>query len=48
VRDSGSLGLYGEKPSVILLERVLADGSRALLPRTTDHVNVYVDAGDRS
>jgi hypothetical protein len=39
--------LFGERPSVTLLERVLADGSRALLPRTTDHVDVYVDAGDR-
>jgi hypothetical protein len=39
--------LFSERPNVTLLERVLADGSRALLPRTTDHVDVYVDAGDR-
>jgi hypothetical protein len=39
--------LFGERPNVTFLERVLADGSRALLPRTTDHVDVYVDAGDR-
>jgi hypothetical protein len=39
--------LIGEEPSVILFERVLADGSRALLPRLSNPLNVYLVAEDR-
>jgi hypothetical protein len=39
--------LIGEEPSVILVERVLADGSRALLPRLSNPLNAYLVAKDR-
>ena len=37
-----SEALFGPSPKVELVERVLADGSRVLLPRTLDTVDVYV------
>ncbi|RSN76691.1 hypothetical protein [Candidatus Methanodesulfokora washburnensis] len=39
--------LIGEEPSVILVERVLADGSRALLPRLSNFLNAYLVTEDR-
>jgi len=43
-----SAPLFGPSPKVELVERVLADGSRALLPRALDTVDVYVVEEDRS
>jgi hypothetical protein len=34
--------LIGESPTVMLVERVLADGSRVLLPRLTHPLDVYL------
>jgi hypothetical protein len=39
--------LVGGAPSVILVERVLADGSRVLLPRLACPLNAYVLTEDR-
>ena len=39
--------LAGEAPGVVLVERVLADGSRVLLPKLTDPLEVYLVAEDR-
>ena len=39
--------LLGESPQLTLVERVLADGSRVMLARTVEHVEVYVAAEDR-
>jgi len=39
--------LVGEAPGVVLVERVLADGSRVLLPKLTDPLEVYLVAEDR-
>jgi hypothetical protein len=39
--------LLGEGPNVVLIERVLADGSRVFLPRLTDPLNIYVITEDR-
>ncbi|MCX8205437.1 MAG: hypothetical protein N3H31_07305 [Candidatus Nezhaarchaeota archaeon] len=39
--------LYGESPSVTLVERVLADGSRTLLAKCTKPLGVYVVTEDR-
>ena len=39
--------LLGEVASVLLVERVLADGSRVLIPELTEPLEVYLVAGDR-
>jgi len=39
--------LIGEEPNVILVERVLADGSRALLPRLSNPFKAYLVTEDR-
>jgi len=39
--------LLGEGPNVVLIERVLADGSRVFLPRLTDPLDIYVITEDR-
>jgi len=39
--------LFGEELRLVLVERVLADGSRTALARTVDQVDVYVVAEDR-
>lgn len=39
--------LLGKAPSVVLAERVLADGSRILLPRLTTPLDVYIVTEDR-
>jgi hypothetical protein len=42
-----SEALFGPSPQVELVERVLADGSRALLPRALEAVEVYAVEEDR-
>lgn len=42
-----SEALFGPNPKVELVGRVLADGSRALLPRALDPVDIYVVEEDR-
>ena len=39
--------LLGEGASVVLVKRVLADGSRVLMPRLTEPLEVYLVAEDR-
>jgi len=39
--------LLGEIPPLILVERLLADGTRTLLSKTTEALNLYVVAEDR-
>jgi hypothetical protein len=39
--------LLGREPSTLLVERVLADGSRVFLPRTTKPLDLYVVTSDR-
>ena len=39
--------LLGERPNVVLIERVLANGSRVFLPRLTDPLDIYVITEDR-
>jgi hypothetical protein len=39
--------LIGGSPTVILIERVLADGSRVLLPRLAHPLDVYLVTEDR-
>jgi len=39
--------LLGREPSTLLVERVLADGSRVFLPRTTKPLDLYVVTSGR-
>jgi len=39
--------LLGEAPPLILVERVLADGTRVLLPKATKALSLYVVTDDR-
>jgi hypothetical protein len=39
--------LLGERPRTVLVERTLADGSRTLLPKLMESLDVYVVTEDR-
>ena len=39
--------LLGETPSLILIDKILADGTRTLLPKTKESLDLYVVTEDR-